>query len=205
MSNSLQPHGHIQHAGLLCPLFPGVCSNSCPLSWWCCLTILSFATPSPFAFSISQHQGFFQWVCCLHQNIGASASVIPMNILDWFPLILTGLFSLLSKSLFQHHSSKASISSSVLSLLCGPTHTSIHVYWKNHSFDYTDFLSAKWCLCFWICYVCHNFPSKEQASLNFMVAVTVCSYFGAQENKICYCFHFPLLFAMKWWDRMPWS
>ena len=36
----------------------------------------------------------------------------------------------------------------------------------------------------------HNFSSKEQASFNFMAAVTICSDFGAQENKICHCFHF---------------
>ena len=37
--------------------------------------------------------------------------------------------------------------------------------------------------------------------LNFMAAVTVCSDFGAQENKVCHCFHFfPLLFALKWWN-----
>ena len=37
--------------------------------------------------------------------------------------------------------------------------------------------------------VCHSFPSKGQASLNFMAAVTVCSDFGAQENNICHWFH----------------
>ena len=53
---------------------------------------------------------------------------------------------------------------------------------------------------------CHSFPSKEWASFNFMAWVTVHSDFGAQENKICYCFHvFHILFAIKWWDRMTWS
>ena len=36
----------------------------------------------------------------------------------------------------------------------------------------------------------HSFPSKEQASFNFMATVTICSDFGSQENKICHCFHF---------------
>ena len=36
----------------------------------------------------------------------------------------------------------------------------------------------------------HNFPSKEQASFNFMAAVTVHGDFGAQENKVCHCFYF---------------
>ena len=35
--------------------------------------------------------------------------------------------------------------------------------------------------------------------------VTICSDFGAQENKVCHCFPFFHLFSMKWWDRMPWS
>ena len=42
------------------------------------------------------------------------------------------------------------------------------------------------------------FSSKDQASFNFMTSVTIHSEFGAQENKVCYCFHrFPHLFAMK--------
>ena len=36
----------------------------------------------------------------------------------------------------------------------------------------------------------HSFSSKEQVSFSFMAAVTICSDFGAQENKICHCFHF---------------
>ena len=41
--------------------------------------------------------------------------------------------------------------------------------------------------------------------LNFMAAVTICSDFGAQENCLSLFPLFPHLFAMKWWDRMPWS
>ena len=44
-----------------------VCSNSCPLSQWCYLTISSSATPSPFGFNLSQHQGLFQLVRASHQ------------------------------------------------------------------------------------------------------------------------------------------
>ena len=76
------------------------------------------------------------------QRIGAStlASVLPMNIQGWFPLGLIGLISLLSKGFSrvfsQHHNSLIeSIFSSALSLLYGPTLTSIHNYWKNYSFD----------------------------------------------------------------------
>ena len=73
--------------------------------------------PSPPSLNLSQNQGLFQRVSSLHQvakvlEFWASASVLPMNIQDWFPLgnwldflALQGTF----KSLLQHHSSKASI------------------------------------------------------------------------------------------------
>ena len=48
-------------------------------------------------------------------------------------------------------------------------------------------------------------PSSKYLLKNFMAAVTICSDFGTQENRICHCFHFFPLFAMKWWDQMPWS
>ena len=54
--------------------------------------------PSPPALNPSQHQGLFQWVSSSHQVVrvgaSASASVLPMNIQDWFPLGMTGLISL---------------------------------------------------------------------------------------------------------------
>ena len=73
------------------------------------------------------------------QNNGvlASASVFPMNIQDWSPLGWTGWISLKSKGLSE------SINSLVLSFLYGPTLTSTHDYWKNHSFDYPHFTNQK--------------------------------------------------------------
>ena len=101
-------------------------------------------SPSPPAINASQHQSLFQWASSLLRwpkywsfNFRTSASVFPMNIQGWFPLGFTGLISLQSKGL--QESSPApqfeSIVSSALSLLYGPTLTSIHDYWKNHSFD----------------------------------------------------------------------
>ena len=73
------------------------------------------------------------------QNFGvsASASVFLKNIQDWFPLGWTGWISLQSKG---HQESSPTpqfkrINSSALSFFCSPTLTSIHNYWKNHSFD----------------------------------------------------------------------
>ena len=61
---------------------------------------LSF--PSPPAFNLPQHQGLFKWVSSLHQvdkvlEFQLSATVLPMNIQDWFPLGWTGWISLQSK------------------------------------------------------------------------------------------------------------
>ena len=61
-------------------------------------------SPSPPAFNLSQHQGFFNWVSSLHQvvksiGVSASASVLLMNIQDWFPLGWTSWISLKSKGL----------------------------------------------------------------------------------------------------------
>ena len=59
---------------------------------------------SPFALDLSQHQGFFQWLCSMHpvdkvSGASASASVLLRNIHSWFPLGLTGLIFLLSNRL----------------------------------------------------------------------------------------------------------
>ena len=76
------------------------------------------------------------------QCIGAStsASVLPVNIQDWFPLGLTGLISLLSKGLSRvfHNTTAQKHQFFSAQSSYGPTVTSIHDYWKNHSFDYRD-------------------------------------------------------------------
>ena len=93
--------------------------------------------PSLFALNLSQHQGLFQWVRSFpmsrlfasgDHSIGASASVLPMNIQDWLPLELTGLTCLQFKGLSGVLSSTTikSINPLVLSPLNGPTLTSIH-------------------------------------------------------------------------------
>ena len=73
------------------------------------------------------------------QSIGASASasVLPMNIQDWFPLGLTGSISFQSQGLSQFESTN----SLALSFLYGPILTYIHDYWKNHSLTIRTFVS----------------------------------------------------------------
>ena len=99
MSNSLPPHG-LQHDRLpYSSPSPRVCSNSCPLSQWCYLTISSSAAPfSSCLQSFSTSESSTEWFLTSGgQSIGTSASVLPMSIQSWFPLGLTGLISLLSK------------------------------------------------------------------------------------------------------------
>ena len=118
MSDSLWPHG-LQHARLPCPSpTPGACSNSCPSSQWCHPTISSSGVPFlsslqylPALWSFPMSQFFTSGG--QSTGVSASASVLPMNTQDWFPLWLTGLKSLQSKGLSRvfskHHSSKVSI------------------------------------------------------------------------------------------------
>ena len=124
---------------------PGVCSNSCPLSQWCHPTISSFAIPffsSLQSFPASGSFPMSQFFTSGGLSIGvlASASVLPMNIQDWFPLGWTGWISLLSMGLSSVFSNTTvqSINFSALSFLYSPTLTSIHDYWKNHSLDEMD-------------------------------------------------------------------
>ena len=102
MSDSLQPHG-LQQARLPCPSpTSGACSNSCPLSQWYHPTILSsFISFSSYiqSFPASGSSQMSQFFASGGQSTGASASasILPMNIQDWFPLGWTGLISLQSK------------------------------------------------------------------------------------------------------------
>ena len=110
VSYYLQPH-ELPHARLAClSPTPRACSNSCPSSRWCHPTISSSIAPfssclqsSPASESFPRSQFFTSG----GQSIGASASasVLPMNIQDWFPLGQTGLISLLSKGLSRVFSS----------------------------------------------------------------------------------------------------
>ena len=104
MSNSLRPHG-LQYARPPCPSpTPRVYSNSCPSSRWCHPTISSSVVPFSSCLQFFPASGFFpvsQFFASGGQIIGvsASASVLPVNIQDWFPLGLTYWISLQSKGL----------------------------------------------------------------------------------------------------------
>ena len=95
----------LQYARLPCPSpTPRACSNPCPLSWWCHPTIPSSVIPFSSCLQSFPTSGSFpmsQFFASGGQSIGvsASASVLPMNIQDWFPLGWTGWIYLKAKSL----------------------------------------------------------------------------------------------------------
>ena len=123
---------------------PKACSNSCPSSQWCHPTISSSVIP--FSSHPQSASGSFpvsQFFTPGGQSIGASASasLLPINIQDWFPLGLTGLDILAVQATLKESFPTPqfkSINSVVLSLLSGPTLTCTHDYWKDHTFDYTE-------------------------------------------------------------------
>ena len=112
------------------------------IKWWCHPTVSPSVAPFSSrlqSFPASESFLMSQFFTSGGQSIGvsASASVLPMNIQDWyFRMDWLGLLAVQGtlKSLLQTPQFK-SISSSTLSLLCSPTLISIHDYWKNHSFD----------------------------------------------------------------------
>ena len=122
---------------------------------WVSNTIQPFyplSSPSPPAFNLSQHPGFFlmSWLFASGgQCIGASttASVLPMNIQDWVPLGLTGLISLQSKgvlSFLQHHSSKTLILRYSVFFMVQLSHPYVTTVWMwdcPFSFDYRTLLA----------------------------------------------------------------
>ena len=180
VSDSLGRHGP-QHTRLPClSPTPRPCSNSCSWSWWCHPTISSrlpllllpsiFPGNRVFSNELVLHIGWPKyWSFSFNISPSSEYSGLISFRIDWFDhLTVQGIL----KSLPQHHSSKASILWHSAFFMA--TFTSIMTTGKT------------------------SFSSKEQASFNFMAAVTICCDFGVQENKVCHCFHCFLTY-------LPWS
>ena len=142
MSNSLWPHG-LQHARLPCPsLSPGICSNSCPLRARCHLIISSSVArfsscpqsfPASGSFPINRF--FASGGQGLELQFQSFQRVFRVDFLQEWLVWSCSLRDSQESSLAPQFKS---INSSVLSLLDGLTLTSVHDYWKNHSFGYMD-------------------------------------------------------------------
>ena len=130
----------------------------------------------------------------------APASVLPMNIEDWFPLGWTGWIFLQSNGL-----SRVFFNSTVQKHQFFGTQPSLwsnsHTYMttgKTITLTIWTFVGKVMSLVINVLSSCYSFSSKEQASFTFMAAMTMCSDFGALENKGCHCLYcFPIY--------LPWS
>ena len=138
---TLQPH-ESQHARPSRPSpTPRVYSNLCPSSWWCHPAISSSVIPfssCPQSFpawgSFPKSHLFTSGGQCI--GVSASASVLPMNTQDWYPLGWTGWISLQSNGLSRVFSNTAVQKHQFFGAqLHSPTLTPIHDHWKNHSRD----------------------------------------------------------------------
>ena len=177
-------------------------TESCDIIW----TSNPLLPTSPPAFNLSQHHGLFQCVSTLHQVAkywNFSFSISPFNEYSRLTSFSIDWYDLLADQRTQESSSTPqikSINSLVLSFFYGPTLTSIQDYWKAITWTIRTFVGKVMCLL-------SNIQSRfaiaflpRSRSLNFMAAVTVCSDFGAQVNKICPCFHL-FYFYLLYSDR----
>ena len=132
------------------------------------------------------------------QNIGVSASVLPMNIQDWLPLGYQWLFWSPCSPRDSQESSPGpqfkSINSSAFSLLYGPSLTSIRDCWKNHSFDYSD-------LCW------------QSLFFNMLSRFFIASFQGSscwcEANWFCFSnfldFFFQIFSTLRWLNPWMWN
>ena len=194
MPDSLQPHG-LQHTRPPCPLpTPRACSNSGPSSWWCHPTISSSVISFSSCFQSFPASGTFlriRWP----KYWSFSFSISPSNEysglisfrMDWLDLIaVQGTL----KSLLQYHSSKTSIlwhSAFFMVQLSHPYMTTGKTIALTRQIFVSKVMSllfnmlSRWVIAFLPRSKCYLFFFFF---FNFMAAVIICNYFGAQENKV---------------------
>ena len=133
------------------------------------------------------------------QNIGSSTSVLPMNIQGWFPLgwLVWSPCSPRDSQESSPVSQLESINSSALGLLYGPTLTSLHDYWENHSFDIWTFVSQVMSLLFNTLsgFVIALLPRSKCLLISRVQSLSTVIL---EPRKICHCFHFFPIY-------LPWS
>ena len=213
MSDSLWPHGR-QHARPPCPSpTPKVYSNSCPSSQWCCPNISSSVVPFSSHLQSFPASGSFQMsqLALGGQRIGvsASASVLPVNIQDWFNLGLTGLISLQSKGLsrvFSNTTVQKHQTFGIQPSLRSNSHICTRLL-ENLQFWLDRPLSIKWCLCFLMhCLgLSLAFFPKEQM-LNSWLHSPFAVILEPKKMKAVSFHCFPIYsLCSDGTDQMPWS
>ena len=205
------PHG-LQHAKLPCPSpTPRACSNSRPSSMWCHQPSHPLWSPSPPAFSLSQHQSLFHWVTSSHQVAKILEFQLQHQSFQWI-FRTDFLYDWLVSSCSPKDSQESSPT---------PHHSKASILWRS-AFFMVQLLRpnittrkaialTRWTFVGKVMSLLLNmlsrlvitFLPKEQASFNFMAAVTICCDLELKKINLSLFPFFPHLFAMKWWDQMP--
>ena len=184
----------------------GACSNSSPSGRRCYPTISSSVTPFSSclpSFPVSGSFSASQILASGSQSIGASASasVLPMNIQDWFPLGLTGLISLLSKGLSRVFSNITVQNRSILRCSAFFMVQLSHWYMttgKTIALTIQSFVPKLMYLLFnMLSRFVITFLPRSKHFFNFMAAVTIRGDFEAQGSKTCHCFYFSLIYFSR--------
>ena len=170
-------------------------------------------SPSPPVFNLSQNQVFpnesvlrIRWPKYWSFSVSISPSSEYLGLIsfmmNWLDLLAV---QKTLKSLLQNHSSKTSVL----------WHSALFRVQLSHPYMTTGKIIAltRWTFVGKVISLLFNMLSRlvitflpRSQHLNFMATVTICSDFGVPQNKVCPLFPlFSHLFAMKWWDQMPWS
>ena len=214
MCDSLQPHG-LQPTRLPCPSpTPGACSNSCPSSQWChptsSFSVTPFSSclqsfPAPGSFPMSHFfssGGQSMRVSAFSISHSNEYSVLISFRMDWLDLLaVQGTL----KSLLQHHSSKSSI------LWC----SAFFIVQLSHPYTTTGKTTAltRWTFVGKVMSLLFNMLSRlaiaflPRSKRLLILWLQSPSAVILEPKKISLSLFplFPHLFAMKWWDWMPWS
>ena len=205
VSDSLRPH-EPQHAR---PPYPsptaGVHQNPCPLNWCCHPTISSSGIPFSSHLQFFPASGSFQmsqFFASGGQITGVSASVLPMNIQDWFPLGLTGWISSLVFSSTTIQKNKF-----FGAQLCLWSNSHIHTWplQKTISLTIWTLVGKVMSLLFNILsrFVIAFLPRSKHLFILWLQSPPTVILEPKKIKPVTV--NFPLVFVMKWWAQMPWS
>ena len=210
VSDSLRPH-ESQHARPPCPKpTPGVHSNPCPSSQWCHPTISSSVVPFSFcpqsfpasgSFPTSQFfaSGWAEyWSFSFSISLSNEYSGLISFRMDWLDLpAVQGTL----KSLFQHHSSKASILLHLAFCVVQISHPYMTIG-KTIALTRQTFVGKVKSLAFNM--LSRFFITFLPRSTGLFISCHHLQWFGSPKSSLPLFPLFLHLFTMKWWDRMPW-
>ena len=168
------------------------------------------SSPSPSAFNLSQHQGLFKWFRSSHQVAKVSELQLQHQWIfrpdffrmDWLDLLaVQGTL----KSLLQYHSSETSILWRSAFFIIQLSH-SMHDYWRNHTLTRQTFVGKVMSLLFSMLsrLVITFLPRSKHLLISWLQSPSAVILVLPKIKSVTVS-TVSLLFAMKWWDQMPWS